>query len=479
MKGFGSKDGRPVDEDGDGAFRRLTHAAKILSAVGLSAAYACPGIFFQTAGTFSDAFIHPDLLGLFLAVFFATGFAASAVIFLVDRYIILPDALKLAIGAVLCVGSFALFYGGVCTGSALAIVLSGISFGLGDTVFIFFWFYRASLFGMREIPLLMAAGLTMARMIQWVILNCATMGESLLAAGAVVAIATAAGMISQPLEASTEKFYEHQQEEGAISSGRLVRYLWAPLAGLGLCSLILGMVWNTQEVGNAPDLTFDMLGYAAVLIAFLLGEALAKRTSTEPTWPPAILPVAAALMLVTPFLPASSGGVAKSLVSRSAFALFDVTAWSVTCFAVKMYAQHNQRIIAMWHMVGAGSMLLGMLVFSWIGTTSQSLCVFLNTGFMLALCLFGKPAAQAEETVAAFSPCEDKWLDAVYEKYHLSERETEIARYLAKGYSLVYVAEQLVLSVNTVKTHARHIYEKIGVHSRDELVAKLDWEAKK
>ena len=33
-----------------------------------------------------------------------------------------------------------------------------------------------------------------------------------------------------------------------------------------------------------------------------------------------------------------------------------------------------------------------------------------------------------------------------------------------------YIAEKLFISSNTVKTHIRRIYEKTGVHSRDQLI---------
>lgn len=52
----------------------------------------------------------------------------------------------------------------------------------------------------------------------------------------------------------------------------------------------------------------------------------------------------------------------------------------------------------------------------------------------------------------------------------LSPRETEIFTMLAQGRSQPYIRDVLVLSKNTVSTHVRHIYAKLDVHSKQELL---------
>ena len=53
----------------------------------------------------------------------------------------------------------------------------------------------------------------------------------------------------------------------------------------------------------------------------------------------------------------------------------------------------------------------------------------------------------------------------------LSEREIEVLRLAAEGLSGPGIAEELVLSPATVKTHFEHIYEKLGVGDRAAAVA--------
>lgn len=55
------------------------------------------------------------------------------------------------------------------------------------------------------------------------------------------------------------------------------------------------------------------------------------------------------------------------------------------------------------------------------------------------------------------------------DEYGLSNRESEVLVLLAWGKSARRVEELLVVSPNTVKTHVRHIYAKLGIHSRAEL----------
>jgi DNA-binding NarL/FixJ family response regulator len=59
------------------------------------------------------------------------------------------------------------------------------------------------------------------------------------------------------------------------------------------------------------------------------------------------------------------------------------------------------------------------------------------------------------------------------EAENLSKREHEILAYLAKGYRYREIADALFISIETVRTHLRNIYEKLHVRSRSEAVLKV------
>ncbi|MGC9940302.1 MAG: response regulator transcription factor, partial [Verrucomicrobiota bacterium] len=54
----------------------------------------------------------------------------------------------------------------------------------------------------------------------------------------------------------------------------------------------------------------------------------------------------------------------------------------------------------------------------------------------------------------------------------LSSREQMVLDCLAKGLAYKQIGDELNISINTIRTHLRHIYEKLHVQSRTEAVAK-------
>jgi DNA-binding CsgD family transcriptional regulator len=55
----------------------------------------------------------------------------------------------------------------------------------------------------------------------------------------------------------------------------------------------------------------------------------------------------------------------------------------------------------------------------------------------------------------------------------LTPSERRVAGLAARGLSTPEIAQQLFVTVNTVESHLRHVYSKLGIHSRDELLSML------
>ena len=56
------------------------------------------------------------------------------------------------------------------------------------------------------------------------------------------------------------------------------------------------------------------------------------------------------------------------------------------------------------------------------------------------------------------------------EVYALTEREAEVLGILARGHGLGRVQEVLFIAEGTAITHRRHIYQRLDVHSKAELI---------
>ena len=60
--------------------------------------------------------------------------------------------------------------------------------------------------------------------------------------------------------------------------------------------------------------------------------------------------------------------------------------------------------------------------------------------------------------------------ELVANRYLLSKKETEVLFLLAKGRNAAYIQEQLYISEGTARTHMRHIYKKLDIHTQQELM---------
>jgi len=56
--------------------------------------------------------------------------------------------------------------------------------------------------------------------------------------------------------------------------------------------------------------------------------------------------------------------------------------------------------------------------------------------------------------------------------YGLTARETDVLTSLSKGNSYKLIASEFNISIDTVRTHIKNVYEKLQVHSQAEAVAK-------
>lgn len=96
-----------------------------------------------------------------------------------------------------------------------------------------------------------------------------------------------------------------------------------------------------------------------------------------------------------------------------------------------------------------------------------------------------RPAHPVPRTVADDDAAEsagdasrfEQTCDMVINRYGLTPREGDVLRLLARGRTSPVIQEKLFLSHNTVKTHVRHIYAKMEIHSQQELIDIVEGES--
>lgn len=69
-------------------------------------------------------------------------------------------------------------------------------------------------------------------------------------------------------------------------------------------------------------------------------------------------------------------------------------------------------------------------------------------------------------------------IDLIAEQYHFTRREREVFSHLACGRSAPYIAEVYQVSENTIRSHIKHIYTKLDVHTRQELLSLVNTQEK-
>lgn len=87
----------------------------------------------------------------------------------------------------------------------------------------------------------------------------------------------------------------------------------------------------------------------------------------------------------------------------------------------------------------------------------------------------GKPKVQTvvvEKEVYLPSPNEPLINEAELNKLQLSSREYEVLQLLTKGHSNAAIADQLCLSLSTIKTHVSNLFVKMDVKSRTQAIEK-------
>lgn len=437
-------------------------------------------------GPFVDAFATVSFLRLFVLSSLMAGLASSLMLSL---YLALSEYARMGVlskGGLLALPALAAALAGAALGLPdILIVLAGVLFGAGSTLLAGTWASLLVRLSLEDLVTVLSCGFLAAD----ALILCLLLAQpSFLAWLLFVAIGFAS--IGVPLQLSMARDEDgaevpvpHVSDEGSsrrIDPGGLLRRNGFLLFGTLLCVYILACT-ESALLGGLPisnDPGIEGIGgllvasALAVALFWIVGHRLDSTLSLD------IVARVVPLACVASFLLAWFVGDWTTPVGRFVSNLplgFALTSFGFLFF-LRMHEEVSRGLSVMLLFGLSLALALGayasvMLVWPLIGDGPASvfhLCLMVLYLVVSAISAVARPAATSE-TVDGVGAREDA-VQTIGSEHGLTAREAEVLSLLVQGRGAPYIAGELYVSVNTVKTHMKRIYQKVGVHSREELL---------
>lgn len=259
-----------------------------------------------------------------------------------------------------------------------------------------------------------------------------------------------------------------------VPFGLPVRFVYQ----LGVVVISAGFMWRIGAKGR--HISFSLLWRLEIVIAATGAFILMVLPGAATEIAVAIVNIADTLMLCVLFITAQDVARHSSL---HPFVIFG-GAW-----AARVLSRNLGRtvVFALSPMTQSESAVLGVIVFALSLSMvclltdnlprTRKLFIYDESGEAAASRTASGPAAYETESegstaanAAAASSDEQvrEWLRA---KHGLTAREIDVALLIARGRSKTFIADELFISENTVRTHSKNVYAKLGIHSREELIS--------
>lgn len=256
-----------------------------------------------------------------------------------------------------------------------------------------------------------------------------------------------------------------------------------------LYGLVLGFLVFLSSLESPAGISSPDLAAVSVVAAFATCLACACGCLNRRGENAAVvtLPAVAALLIYVAFYPRSLTSPVHLFAMLAEIAwttqnLFQLPAYRRICGlnpATFAYADYLAQIVPYYLLVWALSS--GNLATSYLEATGvdQNAAGAVCVGALATFCIFAmvrhavKYLPQTPPQRAHERPREEheaSLIEAAQGIEQLTPRERDVFVLLAAGYSRSYIGKVLCISPDTVKVHTRHIYAKLGVNSKDQLI---------
>lgn len=279
-----------------------------------------------------------------------------------------------------------------------------------------------------------------------------------------------AGMLA-PASASSERSDE------AFDNAFMMRFVVGLGAPITLAYFMWGSGFAIPSLGDGVEVV-AVVGLLVFVLVFLGFVRFSSGFSVA-----AICRVELALVVAACLCALGWAGYALS--RAFVFAAILISQYFILVYCARLFRQGFGNVV---YTFGVGQLLNHG--FGWIGSAAATLgmatigeaafspsvgCVVCAMAFVV-VALVRSPLAVSGDVKPLSTDGADKAqrIGALVEAYHLSAREAEVFALLAHGRSAPYIRDELTVSLNTVSSHIKHIYGKMGIHSRQELIDLVD-----
>lgn len=299
------------------------------------------------------------------------------------------------------------------------------------------------------------------------------------------------GLFSVPKSQRTTFGVIAKPRKIAVSRSERSAYYFTLFAAALLLAVIraLGSLGTWGNTGLVTSIT-DSWVLELVVLTFCLGAfayftlVRTKYYSIEVRFIPAIAVIFAGMFIAV--IQANQGEVVPGLLNSFLYAadlLAHLLFWSVVATVLDRLDVPSYRVLGIAGTTYAAVSILWVIL---LGNTTivNSTFISLTTYGLLVVALasvwVGMKRSQRSQQDGFSDARQKEEVDPtetiaircaeVADEYKLSPREKEVLFYLAQGRTREFIKDELVLSGSTIKTHVSHIYTKLEVSDKQEMM---------
>jgi DNA-binding CsgD family transcriptional regulator len=271
---------------------------------------------------------------------------------------------------------------------------------------------------------------------------------------------------------------------------RLSRFAWR----IGLCVCLISLadgvvraVFMNSSGTDVSDFYKSPLMWASLLTFAIItaGTLFIGERGLRPIYRIVILIMAFFFMLLPIF---AGNSAVENTLALTGYGTFNLLIWILLAEMSYRYRLSSVMVFGM----GWGMISLGMLFGSFFGEMVSKLAPFspqaislialLATLTILVSYMFVFKEKDLENLIipdknSSVEQHQRRFQErcrVIARKYHLSPKESEIMVLFAKGRSSTRIQQDLFISRGTCTTHLRHIYQKLGVHNKQEFLDMIE-----